>query len=293
MISRLAVFLLLLSFSLMSFSGCVWAQMTPEFGDPKKRPKKVLLLPAIVELTETIDGVESRKAILGESYAPMLNQSILDALNEKGFEVVLLGSADKSATGGLDPAKILQEATLDELPEYHRKPKGLRYNWYGVERGVRELRSLYQVDSFVVVYLDGTYSATSPSTKQLATSVFAGALAGAITGGGVGRVAGISATNTFSDQVRMGAVFIDPVSGKFDAQFSRSFSYSNSLLKSGEKGEKAISKALRKLIKKIPNSKKRVKVQIVTELYEMKQRPAISDEADELMLQEIEQLLEG
>jgi len=294
-----AKFYLVLMFLMLLSANSLANVMTQEFGDTKSRMKKVLVLPAVSSIEATVGDVTTPQVEEAERYAARYNLAVAKTLSERGFELVFLdplmrmGSSEQR---GIDA--LLIEAGA-ELKRYKKDIKGLRYNWYGIYSGVEELRDLYQVEGFVLPVINGEYAATKPSMKQLGTSIFASALAGAIVGSG--SLGGVSSSFVSKDSINIDLVFIDSISGKFDASFGTKITYSRSMpakdLKTGEKlwrkADKGFDKAFKKTLKKVPLEHKKVKVQILADKYELMDRLPISEASDSSLIEDIESLLKN
>ena len=107
----------------------------------------------------------------------------------------------------------------------------------------------------------------------------------------LGGFSSISSNQILQDSFGIGLVFVDGESGYLDGVVYET-SKLKRLLDDPKREDKVFKKMVKKMLRVIPSENKSLKLQIVTELYEMKQRSSFVDGSEDQMLKEIEQMLQ-
>lgn len=270
-------------------------QMSGQFADPKKRMKNILVLPLHKDTfsVQLDDDIELMEGLTAE-YGDQLFETITSDLQKKGYNLVFM---EAETTSDQQLMEQMADEILDVVKtQYPKERKGVRYNWYGVLQGVVDLRDRYKVDGIAFQHVGGGYKATKPSKNQLAKSVAVDLALGAIFKSGAG-LGGVKSNSVYKDNISGYFVLIDTVSGKFDlvSEAVTSYSVTMKTKKNGEpdlrNAKKQWTKALSKVTKRVPPVGKKIKIQLVPELYEIRPRKPLVNDINEELLEDIEDLL--
>ena len=304
---RLSRLLVLLMIGFFPTAYAATENFSADFASAKKRPKTILLLPIEAKLSLYIDDVGENLDPISDGLNNALFSQIETHFIAKGFKVIKF---DPKATFS-DP-KFSEAAALipllleEELENYDREPKALRYNWYGLGLPPYILANYFDVDAVAIARVFGGYNGTSPSAEQYAKNMGANATKSAIrsvlSGGKFGvttKGTALSALTTGADKVEANFLeftltIVDGESGKFDAHFyakermldSKSFRTLISQREGSEKVfdaksyfRKELESMTKKALKRLPHSKKSVRVSIKKELREVKPRRSLKDQS--------------
>lgn len=283
--SVIAVLVIFWSSPVLSF------QVSAEFADPSARMKTILVLPVSVETFSVSIGQAVRvEQELTEDYSDELFDFVTGDLESKGYQLVFPKEAELI---GSQIFVSLKDEVLEIIQgEYQSNPKGVRFNWYGVRQGVVELRERYGVDGIAFQHLAGGYTSTKPSAARLAGTA---ALA---LGSGLFARPKISAVGVSRDIIRARLVLIDAASGKLDlvSEAESPFSLTMKTDKSGEPDLRQSKKDWRwrldKMVEKLPAVDKKAKVRINKKSKKMRPREPLTNDIDEQLLEDIEDLLD-
>lgn len=264
-------------------------QVSAEFADPKTRMKSILVLPLATEtFSVSIGGKTTLRSELTKEYSEQLFNFVTTDLKSKGYQLVFMEEADLN--------KELLESIRDEVLEmiqgdYQKNPKGVRFNWYKVRQGILELREKYKVDGIAFQHLQGGYIATEPSAARLV-----GTAALAIVGGSFSRQK-IGSVAVARDIIRSRLVLIDATSGTLDLVSEAESPFSLTMRRNKE-GEPDLSKSkkdwlwrLDKMVEKLPAVEEKAKVRISRKSKDMRPREPLTNDIDEKLLEDIEDLL--
>jgi len=243
--------------------------VSPEFGNPEKRPQVLVLLPPHAELIK--QKVVMTEEMVSEALALEVTaaSATLDFLTSKGYQVTQLTPDRINA----DPE--LQELILkvnrrysEEWPKIIRKPKQVRYGRYSMGDELRSLAKRLGADAIVFARIQGVEVSVGKAVM--------GAVMGALIGGGGGS----------GSYARMDICVVNAQSAKIEGYFDGRVSVG--LHDLTENAEKATKKLAKKTLKKYPNTEKVVKVRISKKDKIEAEEPTADEDA---VLAELEALL--
>ena len=288
LVKRIFLLCAILAVQLLCLNNAVArGEFSLPFADAEIRKKTLLVLPTQNTLKRVIDGVP--EDLIGEAqrFEELTIAPVLAGIESKGFVLTTIDQTLLVEDPELEAlvAEFLEQLE-GEMSKFEKEQKGVRYNWYRLGPAAYKLSKRFATDGVLIPRLAGIYAATSPSSGQLAGSI---AKAGVMVA--LGGFSSISSNQILQDSFGIGLVFVDGESGYLDGVVYET-SKLKRLLDDPKREDKVFKKMVKKMLRVIPSENKSLKLQIVTELYEMKQRSSFVDGSEDQMLKEIEQMLQ-